>query len=120
MMAESERAIQETLVAEGAAAEDVGVYHGCAYILVAEELLDDSDVGARLEEVGGDRVPQRMGRDGLRDPGGDSSATYGPLYDGFVEVVPPNLTSRGVRVDAGGGKDLLPVPFARCRRVLDP
>jgi len=61
-MAQSERAIEGTLDAKGAAAEDMGVNHRGAYILVAEELLDGSDVGARLEQVGGERVPQGMSR----------------------------------------------------------
>lgn len=38
--------------------------------MVAEELLDDTEVRAALEQVGREAVPEGVGRDVLLDPGG--------------------------------------------------
>ena len=46
-----------------AAAGYVGVDLGGADVGVAEEFLDDAEVGAMLEEVGGEAVAQHMRRD---------------------------------------------------------
>ena len=43
---------------EGATLDDVGVDHGGADALVAEEFLDGVDIVAGLEEVGGEGVAQ--------------------------------------------------------------
>ena len=43
---------------EWAAVEDVGVDHGGGHVAVAQKLLDSSNVVARLEEVGGEAVPE--------------------------------------------------------------
>jgi len=45
--------------------------------LVAEELLDDTEVRAALEQVGREAVPEGVGRDVLFDPG----SLRGLLYD---------------------------------------
>jgi len=45
-----------------------------------------------VERDKGGHTPVQRGVD--EDPGGDSGAPDGPLDDGFVEVVPPNLTGR--------------------------
>jgi hypothetical protein len=44
--------------AGGAAVEDVGVDHGGGDVAVAEELLDGADVGAVLQQVGGEGVAE--------------------------------------------------------------
>lgn len=44
--------------AERAAAEDVGVDHGRAHVPVAEKGLDGADIGACLEEMGGETLAQ--------------------------------------------------------------
>jgi len=43
----------------------VGVDHGGAHILVAEQFLDGADVVAILEEVGGKRMAEGVGTDGF-------------------------------------------------------
>lgn len=47
----------------------LGVEQGGLDVLVAQELLDEADVGARLQEVGGIRVPQAVDADRLVDAG---------------------------------------------------
>jgi hypothetical protein len=58
------------------AVRDVGVQLGRAEVGVTEHLLNAPQVGAAVEQVRGERVPQQMGMDALRvEPrdGGDSS-----------------------------------------------
>jgi hypothetical protein len=52
-----------------ALAGDVGVKLGGADAAVAEEFLDDAQVGAVFEEVGGEAVAEHVGRDVSRDAG---------------------------------------------------
>ena len=65
----------DDLVAE-AVGVDVGVDLGGAYALVAEHALDDAQVGAVLEQVGGEGVAEGVGADVLLDACG-----FGELLD---------------------------------------
>src|SRR6266446_5556757 len=53
-------------------AEDMGIDLRRRDIGMAEHLLDAAQIGAVVEEMAGEGVPQHMGRDARRvDPGGD-------------------------------------------------
>src|SRR3990167_9339176 len=52
--------VQRADHAASAAVEDVGVDHGGAYVGVAEQFLYGTDVVAVLQQVGGERMPERM------------------------------------------------------------
>ena len=52
-----------------AAGRDVRVDLGRRQALVAEQLLDDAQVGAAVEQVRRERVPERVRRDAVREPG---------------------------------------------------
>ena len=60
---------------------DAGVKGRGVELGVAEQHLDDADVGILFEQVGGEAVPQRMRRHPLLDPGG-----LGGGVDGAVEL----------------------------------
>lgn len=66
---------------------DAGVAEGGGNRGVAEEHLNDADVGAELEEVSGETVPQDVGSDRLLDAG---------LEGGLVEVVSNGIDADGV------------------------
>ncbi len=61
---------------------DVGVDLGGGDVGVAEEFLDDAEVGAAFEEVGGERVPQQVRVDVLLDAG-----EGGALLDDLADPV---------------------------------
>ena len=55
---------------------NLGVNLGCRETCVAEEFLDVAEIGPLIEEVRGESVPQRMGRDVV---------DVGALFDVFVD-----------------------------------
>ena len=57
-----------------AARRDVGVDLGRGQVLVAEQLLDDPQVGAAVEQVGRERMAQRVRRDADRQAGARAQA----------------------------------------------
>jgi hypothetical protein len=83
--------------AEWAAIENVGVDHGGPEVAVAEELLDGADVGAVLQEVGREGVPEGVAGDAFRDAGGGGRAADGALDARLVEVVAEPLAGGVVR-----------------------
>jgi len=85
---------------------------------VAEELLDGSDVAVVFEEVGPERVAQRVAGGRLRDAGEAYGLLHGALQDGLVQVVATPLARHSVDVEAGGRKHPLPYPLAPGVRVL--
>src|SRR5205807_28046 len=73
--------------AGGAAVEDVGVDHGGADVGVAEQVLDGADVAARLEQVGGEAVPQGVRADALGPAEGPDGGGDGEVDTPLVDVV---------------------------------
>ena len=69
---------------------DVGVYLRGAYVFVAEHALDDAQVGAALEQVGGEGVAKGVGTDSLREPNllgqGLDNVEHGDARHLFLEV----------------------------------
>jgi hypothetical protein len=75
--------------ADGARApvEDVSVDHGGADVVVAQELLDRSDVMAILQQMGGEGVPECVAAHALGDARSKGGGPDGTLEDGFVKVM---------------------------------
>lgn len=60
--------VERAADADPSAIQDVGVNLRRADVAVTEELLYGTDVRARLQQVGGERVAERMRRRRLRYP----------------------------------------------------
>ena len=58
----------------------MGIDHGRGQVAVSEQLLNGADVGAALEQVGGEGMAKGMCADVLRDPG-----TANCHFNGFVD-----------------------------------
>ena len=85
-----------------ATVENVSVDHGRADVFVPKEALDGADVIAVLEEMGGERVPERVATGRLRDPGGADGVVDRTLDDTLVQMVAAALAGRAIDVRAGG------------------
>ncbi len=72
---------------EGAALGDVGADHRGFEVSVAEEFLDGADVGAGLEEMGGEGLSEGVGGDALCDARGTGGSANRALRGGFVEMM---------------------------------
>jgi len=68
---------------------------------VTEELLHRADVRARLQQVGGEAMPQRVASDGFRDVRPARRVPDGVLQDRLVPVVAPRLLGEW---ESGGGR----------------
>ncbi len=103
--------IQGTAHGQGAEVKHVGVDHGCAHVFVAEEFLNDTDVVAVFEQVGGEGVAEGV----TTDPFGDAGLSGGGL-DGFLESANVEVwaaqEASSVRGQAVRREDVLPEPFA--------
>jgi hypothetical protein len=67
--------------------QDMGVDHRRADMRVAQELSDCPDVVPILEQVGGKRMPQRVGAGWSHNPGSEPGLFHGPLENQLVDVV---------------------------------
>src|SRR5690606_5437634 len=104
--------------AEAAPAEDVRVDLRGLDAGVAEERLHRADVGAACEEVGGEGVPEDVGRDGLDDPGPARRLAHGLLDGRLREVMPPLDAGARVYAPVRGREDVLPAERVRGAGVL--
>src|SRR3954453_17468296 len=75
-----------------ATVEDMGINHGRAYIGVSKQLLNRPNVVAVLEQVGRERMSQRMAAAGLADAGALNCPLYRPLQAVLGNVVAPDST----------------------------
>src|SRR5438477_10918801 len=79
---------------------DAGVERRRGELLVAQQNLDDADIGLLLQEVGGKAVPQRMNADALGDPGTPRCQANDPMQLARTRMLPavagkqPELTGR--------------------------
>src|SRR5262245_31686495 len=92
--------------------QDVRVDLGRADVTVPEQLLDSADVLAGLQEVGGERMPERVARGPLRDPGAAHGVLDGTLQHRLVKMMAPPLVGRALHVDARRREHRLPPPLA--------
>jgi len=88
---------------------DVHVQGGCLDGAVAEQDLDETQVGAVLHEMGGEAVAEHMGGHPLRNAGGTAGAGDGPLHGALVE----GATRVAARKQPVGGPMQAPVAAKR-------
>jgi hypothetical protein len=90
------QAIERARRAADRAGRDVCVACPGMQAAVAEQRLDDADVGAVLEQMSGEAVPQRMHGHALVESGGDTRRPAGGMQDGWMpRSGPPPGDCRG-------------------------
>jgi len=94
------------------------VEHGRADVLVAQQFLNGPDVIAVLEQMGGERVPERVAGSRFHQARPADGLLDGPLQDNLVEVVPSALAGISLYVDTRCGEDPMPSPFPARAWVL--
>jgi hypothetical protein len=80
---------------------------------MAEEGLDGTDVGAALEEVGGERMAEGMTGGTFRDGRFADGIGELSLEGVFMEVITSVVAGPRMRAEFGGREDELPGPFTR-------
>src|SRR3990172_1845538 len=110
--------VHRTSYAATAAVEDVGVNHRGTDVPVTQQFLDRPDVVSVLEQVGGERVTERVAGDVLFDAGQSRRIFDGALKDGFVQMMSTPNSGFGIRIVPMRGKHPLPSPCVVCIRVL--
>ena len=110
--------VHRTSYTAPAAVEDVGVNHRGADVPMPQQFLDRPDVVSVLEQVGGERVTERVAGDMLFDVGQSRRIFDGALEYGFVQMVPTPGPGFGILKVPMRGKYPLPSPIAVCIRVL--
>ena len=110
--------IERTHYAERAAVHDVRRDHRRPHVLVAEQALDCANVRARLQEVGGEAMPQGVAGRALVDLRRSRRIVYGPLNRRFVQVMQDGSARRWVGTGARGGEEILPGKHRRRARHL--
>ena len=93
-----------------ASLQDVCVDHRRFQVLVSEEILDGADVVAGFEQVGGERMAQRVAGGAFGQAGGSGGAGHGALQAGGAEVMPGEAAGARIASEAAGGEDELPAP----------
>ncbi len=90
----------------------MGVDHGRADVGVAEQLLHGADVGAGLEQVGGERMAQGVDGRRLGDAGSGDGGLQIALQALLVQVMAMDDGRVAARIaaDRGGGEDPEPGP----------
>jgi len=102
--------IQWAAHGEAAAIKDVSVNHGSLHIRVAEEFLHSPDIIPGFEEVGGERVAERMAGGVFGNTGSAHSLFEGPLQARGVYVVTAHDVGARVPGQRPGWKDTRSVP----------
>ena len=74
--------------------------------------MEGTNVGAILEEMGGERMPEGVAGHALREGGLGDCLLQAALEGIFQEVVAGVFFGTGVRAEFGGREDELPWPFA--------
>src|SRR6266446_1463672 len=105
-----------------ALAGDMGVELGRGDTRMTEQLLNDPEVGAALEEVRRERVPERMGRDALGEPGSAGRRADG--REGLLAGQPPAAIadeqwSAPDRLDVAEGEDGRPLVGQPARQPVE-
>ena len=77
---------------------DMSINLGGGDISVAEEFLDDAEIGSILKEVGGEGVTQQVGIHVLLDPG-----QLGAGFDDLTNPIGTECSSPHRKEDLGGG-----------------
>jgi hypothetical protein len=114
----SEQPVPRALHPRWPTVDHVGVDHRGPDVLVPHERLEGADVGAFLEQVGGEGVPESVAGHPLGDGccfGGSADLA---LQHGLVKVVPPALVAV-VQVGPCGREHPPPWPVLACTGALD-
>jgi len=85
---------------------------------MSEQFLHGADVVAVLEQMGGERMSQRVRSGALGDPDPARGVLDRSLQDRLVQVMPAEMASQPVAIEARGGEDPLPDPFPSGVRIL--
>ena len=72
---------------EAVLGQDVGIDHCCPDVLMSEEFLHSTDIIALFQEVGSERMAERVAASRLRDSRPEDSGFDGPLEEAFIDVV---------------------------------
>ncbi len=103
--------VDRALDPQGASLENVGVDHGRADVLVAEERLDGSDVGSILEQMRCEGVTEGVRGDALGQMGPGGGAANGALGACFREMMSANDPRAGIARELRGWEDPVPAPL---------
>ena len=87
---------------------------------MTKKLLDRADVVTRIEEMGGERMPECVTADVLDQTGRAHSFLSGPLQDRFVGMVAAFLARSSVLPSIFLRKDPLPTPVGGRRHRSKP
>lgn len=105
------RKVQGTPNVPASAVEDVGVDHRRANVPVAEKFLDGPDVVPFFEEMGSERMPERVAGNSLGESGKGGGLLHGPLENRFVEVMTIQTSETDILELPCCGKYPLPAPL---------
>ena len=92
--------------------EHMRINHRVLRIAVPMKLLDGSDVGAALEQMGSEATAKCMATSRFADPGGSERRANRPLNDRGVEMMPFLFTSLSIRPTHDLREHPLLSPFA--------
>jgi hypothetical protein len=98
----------------------MGVNHGRAYIFVAEQLLNGTDVVATFKKMGGETVAKGMTAGGFAHAGLPNGVFNGILQIFLRQVMAPDRTRARVAGGFGSRKNVLPHPGALRIRIFAP
>jgi hypothetical protein len=110
--------IQRTEHAPPTSVEHVRVHLRGGHVLVPEQFLHRADVVAGLEQVRGERMPQRVAARRLGDAGRAHGPRHRALQPFFVDVVAANRAVAGIARALHRREQVLPRQFARRVRIL--
>ena len=82
--------IERTSDSQSAPLNDVGIDHRSLDILVAEKVLNGTDVIASFEQVGGEAVAKRVACDAFQNPGQLGSIPHSLLKRARAHVMTPH------------------------------
>src|SRR6185312_5790134 len=111
------QSVRGTLHAQAAAIQDVCVNHRRSNVAVAEELLNRPDVGAGLEDVRGEGVPQRVTGRPLRDPCRGYRVAERSLNDTLVQMM-TSADAALVHEGSSSREKVLPAPVELHVRIF--
>ena len=82
----------------------MSVDNGRAHIAMTQQLLHGPDIVTRLEELRGERMPQRVTCRALGDACRADRLSHRPLHDALVQMMAPPLPGRLIPVQARRGE----------------
>ena len=93
--------------------EHMRIDHRCLHIAVTKKLLDRSDVGSALQQVGGEAMAKGVAAGRFADPGSSDRSANRPLNDRGVEMIASLFTRLSITPTRDLREHPLPNPFAR-------